>query len=202
MPPFLQRLADLPPILFYVVIGLGAAVENFVPPVPADTFVLLGAFLSSGGRASPWTVFLVTWVCNVSAAALVYYLSHHYGKKFFDTRIGHLLLHPKQLEQIGRFYHRWGTPAILVSRFLPAFRAVVPVFAGVSKVGFLRMIIPLALASAVWYGLLVYIGAIAGHNWEEITHFFNRFSTVLLAVTGVLIAAFLVWWWRSRRKHG
>ena len=201
MPPFLQKLADLPEVLIYAVMGLGAAVENFIPPIPADTFVLLGAFLSTGGRASTWLVFLVTWLCNISAAALVYALARKHGQRFFKTKAGHWLLHPKQLQQIGKFYRKWGTPAILVSRFLPAFRAAVPVFAGVSEVPFLRMMIPLALASGVWYGLLVYIGAFAGDNWEEITGFFNRFSTILLAVAGVLVAAFIVWWWRSRRHQ-
>jgi membrane protein DedA with SNARE-associated domain len=201
LPPFLQRLADLPQALIYVVIGIGAAIENFIPPVPADTFVLLGAFLSSAGKASPWLVFLVTWGCNVAAACLVYSLARKYGKSFFRTKVGHWLLNPKQLEQIGRFYDKWGTPAILFSRFLPAFRAAVPVFAGVSQVAFLRLLIPLALASALWYGLLVYVGAVAGDNWQEITRFFDRFSTILLIVAGVLILAFLVWWWRSHQKQ-
>ena len=48
----LATLAALPPLLIYAFIGVGAAIENFIPPVPADTFVLLGAFLSAGGRAN------------------------------------------------------------------------------------------------------------------------------------------------------
>jgi membrane protein DedA with SNARE-associated domain len=134
--------------------------------------------------------FLVTWLCNVTAAAVVYSLARKHGQRFFKTKAGHWLLHPRQLEQIGKFYHKWGTPAILLSRFLPAFRAAVPVFAGVSHLPFLRMIVPLAVASGVWYGILVYIGAFAGDNWEEITEFFSRFSTILLAIAGVLVAAF------------
>jgi membrane protein DedA with SNARE-associated domain len=49
-----------------------------------------------------------------------------------------------------------------VSRFLPAFRALVPVFAGVTRVPLRRVLLPLALASALWYGALVYLGAMAG----------------------------------------
>jgi membrane protein DedA with SNARE-associated domain len=201
VPPFLQFFTDLPQWMIYLVVGGGAAIENFIPPVPADTFVLLGAFLSSAGRANLWLVFLVTWGSNVVAAAVVYRLAHRYGRGFFSTRAGHRLLNPRQLEQIGRFYDRFGVPAILVSRFLPAFRAAVPVFAGVSHVQFWRVFPPLALASAVWYGLLVYLGAFAGRNWEEIMHFFGEFSTLLLAVAGGLIVALAVWWWRSRRHH-
>lgn len=192
---------NLPPGLIYLVIGAGAAVENIIPPVPADTFVLLGAFLAESGRADPLFVFLVTWVCNVSSAVLVYRLAHRYGRGFFTTRAGHWLLRPKQLDTIGVFYARWGTPAIFVSRFLPAFRALVPVFAGVTHVPLLRLLPPLAIASALWYGALVYLGAMASRNWNAIMSFFGQFSTGLLVVASILIVLVAAWWIRSRREE-
>ena len=197
----LNTLAALPPVLIYAFIGVGAAIENFIPPIPADTFVLLGAFLSTRGRANPWLVFWATWLMNIGSASLVYLLAHRYGKTFFtEHHLGKLLLNDRQMSQIGGFYRRWGTPAIFVSRFLPAFRAMVPVFAGVTHVPFWRLFPPLALASALWYGALVYLGAIAGHNWAAIMAFFNRASSVLLGVAIVLLIAFAYWWVKSR-KH-
>jgi membrane protein DedA with SNARE-associated domain len=196
----LATLAGLPPLLIYAFIGIGAAVENFVPPVPADTFVLLGAFLSAGGRARLWAVFLVTWTMNVGSASLVYWLAHRYGGEFFmQHRIGRFLINQAQLRQINGFYQRWGTPAIFVSRFLPAFRAMVPVFAGVTHVRFRRVLFPLATASALWYGALVYLGGMAGNNWGAIMSFFGRASSILLTVAVLLLAAFGYWWVRSRR---
>lgn len=197
----LTKLASLPPLLIYAVIGTGAAVENFVPPIPADTFVLLGAFLSASGNARPLTVFLVTWLMNIGSASLVYFIAHRYGRTFFmEHHLGKLLINEKQMQQIGAFYQRWGTPAIFISRFLPAFRAMVPVFAGVTHVPFVRVFIPLAAASAVWYGALVYLGAMAGNNWDAIMGFFNRASSILLGAAVVLLAAFGYWWVKSR-KH-
>ena len=196
----LGKLASLPPELIYAFIGMGAAVENFVPPVPADTFVLLGAFLAARGRADPWLVFLVTWVMNVGSASVVYLLAHRFGKTFFtEHHLGRLVLNERQLSHIALFYQRWGTPAIFVSRFLPAFRAMVPVFAGVTHVRFRRVFFPLAAASALWYGALVYLGAIAGRNWGVIMSFFSRASSVLLGIAIVLLAAFAYWWVKSRR---
>jgi membrane protein DedA with SNARE-associated domain len=197
---FLRSLADLPPFLLYVCIGLGAAIENFIPPVPADTFVLFGAFLAAAGRASPWVVFLVTWSCNVAAAMLVYYLARKYGKAFFRSKFGAMLLNEHQLDRIDTFYDRWGIPAIAFSRFLPAFRAMVPVFGGVSKVPVLKLGLPLALASGVWYGLLVYLGTKAGENFDAVLGTFEKYNRILLIVAAVLLAAFAVWWIKSRKE--
>lgn len=195
----IRKLMQLPIWIVYVVIGAGAGVENFIPPIPADTFVLLGAFLAAGGRGSPWLVFLITWTCNVVSAAIVYFLAYHYGRKFFAMPVGHWLINKRQMDQIGRFYNKWGVPAIFMSRFFPAFRAMVPVFAGVTQVSFFKVFVPLAAASALWYGIVVYVGATAGENWEAIMSFFSRFSTVLLIIAAVLLVAFGVWWWRTRR---
>jgi membrane protein DedA with SNARE-associated domain len=193
----------LPPVLLYLVIGLGAAIENIIPPVPADTFVLLGGFLAAQGRASPLLVFLATWTANVGSALGVYALARRYGSAFFQTPLGHWLLHPRQIHQIGVFYARWGVPAIFVSRFLPGLRAVVPVFAGLTGVPFRRLAPPLALASALWYGLIVYAGALLGDNWATVVRAFERISGVFLWVALPLLAAVVVWWLRSRRhRHG
>jgi membrane protein DedA with SNARE-associated domain len=176
-------------------------VENVFPPVPADTFVLLGAFLSAAGRADPWLVLLFTWVPNVGSALLVYGLARRWGDHFFEHRIGRWLLHPGQLEQIDSFYFKWGPWAIFASRFLPAFRAMVPVFAGVTDLPLRRVFVPLAGASLLWYGLIVLLGSFAGRNLGRVLELFASVNTVLLVVAGVLIAAFLVWWWRTRHPH-
>ncbi|HEY8484365.1 MAG TPA: DedA family protein [Longimicrobiales bacterium] len=194
----LYTLADLPPILIYLLIGVGAAVENIIPPVPADTFVVLGAFLAAIGRANPWVVFLFTWVPNVGSALLVYFLARKYGRRFFQTPFGRWLLHPKQMEQVHRFYDRWGVPAIALSRFLPAFRALVPVFAGTSHLSFLRVAPPVILASGIWYGALVYLGYAAGRELEWILALVDRVGDVLLWIALVLLVLVLIWWWLTR----
>ena len=197
----IETLARLPPLLLYVAIGVGAALENIVPPIPADTFVLLGAFLAAAGHADLRLVFACTLVPNVLSATLTYWLARRYGTRFFGGRVGRWLLNERQLEHIAVFYERWGTPAILVSRFLPALRAVVPVFAGVTGVSVPRLIIPLTIASAAWYGALVYLGGVIGRNWHEIMTIMERASGWLMAIAALVIGA-ISWWWLKTRRDG
>lgn len=198
----LAILGALPGALIYLVLGGGAAVENVFPPVPADTFVLIGSFLAARGAALLWLVFLSTWVGNVASALVVYGLARRYGRAFFNRRVGHWLLHPRQLEQISLFYERWGELAIIFSRFLPGFRATVPVFAGVTHLSFPRVAFPVAIASAAWYGALVFLGSLAGRNLDWIARTFSHVSGVLLWLALILLVLVAVWWWRTRwRKH-
>jgi membrane protein DedA with SNARE-associated domain len=191
-------LGDVPPLLMYVVLGLGAAVENIVPPIPADTFVLLGGFLAARGSAVVGVIFLVTWTANVLSALVVYTVAYRYGDQFFQTRLGRYLLDPKQVGIVRKFYRRWGTAAIFYTRFLPGLRAVAPVFAGLIRQRPLTVVLPLLLASAIWYGALVWIGAFAGRNVEHLLRTQTRLNWTLAAIAGVIFVLLAWWWFRSR----
>lgn len=194
----IQELASISPGWVYVLVGVGAAIENLFPPIPADTFVVLGAFLSAHGPVTATGVFLVTWLANTSAALLTYAVAGRWGRVVLRTRLGRWLLRPRQLERLATLYHGHGSKMIFFSRFLPAFRVLVPVFAGISHLAFWRTALPIAVASAIWYGVLVTAGAMAGRNWQVIVGALGDVNTVLLIVTG-LLGISLTWvWWKTR----
>ncbi len=161
--------------------------------------MLVGALLSARGAAGVWIVFLVTWLSNVASAIAVYAVARRYGRAFFKMPVARWLLREHQLEQIAGFYLRMGIPAIFFSRFLPAFRAMVPVFAGVSRMRAIHVIPPTVIASALWYGFLVYLGAFMGHNLGAIARIFGRVNHVLVWLAVAAVVLVLVWWWRTRR---
>lgn len=198
MGDILGWLLEIPDWLVYLTLGAAAAVENIVPPIPADVMVLAGGVVSGAGGVPPSALFAAVWLSNVGSALLVYAVGRRYGLRFFEGRLGSYLLAPGQIQRLARAYRRYGFPIIFFSRFLPVFRPVVPAFAGISRVGFWQTAVPIALASAIWYGLLVYLGAAAGSNWEAVLAFFSRVGGWLGAIAAVLLALLGWWWWRTR----
>ena len=197
----LAWIRDASPYLLYAALGVGAAVENIIPPIPADTFVLLGGFLAARGLASEQLVFLVTWTSNVLSALVVYTAGYRYGDSFFQSRLGRYLLDPKQVEIVRKFYERWGVVAVFYTRFLPGLRAVTPVFAGLIRQRPLSVAVPLLMASAIWYGALIWIGAFAGRNIDQLLRIQSRLNWTLTGITGVIFVLLGWWWVRSRRRH-
>ena len=197
----LDRLLSAPDVLLYLLLGLMAALENIVPPVPADVVVLFGAVLAGRGAINPWAVFLTVWLFNVAGALLVYSLGRRYGPGFFAGRLGRLILRPGQLSALGRFYARYGLLVIFVSRFLPMFRAVVPPFAGIAGTGAWRAGVPIAAASALWYGMIVYLGTVFGQHWEAILEALGDAGRWLSGVAALAAAVVAYWWWRTRHHH-
>lgn len=201
MDAVLSFIDQLPAWLVYAGLGFGAAIENVIPAVPADTFVVLGAFLSALGDLEAGWVFAATWGCNVASALVMYRVGHTHGRSFFDVGWGRHVLNPRQLERVARFYGRFGTLAVFFTRFLPGLRAVVPVFAGVTHQRFLPVAISIAVASGIWYGVLVWAGAFAGQNLEAVQAMLAGVNRWLLAAAVLVGGAVAIWWWRTRHHE-
>lgn len=198
MDAVLAWIDTLPAWIVYAGLGAGAAVENIIPAVPADTFVVVGGFLASLGDLRAGWVFAATWACNVASALLMYHVGHTRGRRFFDVGWGRHMISARQMARVAAFYDRFGTSAIFFTRFLPGLRAVVPVFAGVTHQRLLPVAIPLAVASGIWYGLLVWAGVIAGENLDAVQATVAGVNRWLLSAAVVVIGAVAVWWWRTR----
>lgn len=200
MTDFIAWMNSLPEPLLYLVLIVGAAVENVVPAVPADTFVALGGFLSGAGDLNVWWVATGTITSNILGAIAVYRVSRTHGAGFFRRGFGKRLLLPHQMDRLSNFYDDWGVLAVFASRFLPGLRAIVPVFAGATHQPWTRVVPPLALASAIWYGGLVGLGLFAGQNLgalsERLGSISGALGTTALVVGGLCIA----WWVRSRKR--
>ncbi len=173
-----------------------AALENLFPPIPADTAVALGAFLSNTGTVSALGIFGVTWTANVTSAIGVYLAARTFGRDFFRGRLGVRLLKPKSLRRLERLYERYGTWGIFLSRFVPGVRAVVPPFAGIAGLGSARALIPMAVASGIWYGALTFIAAKLLLRLDDVAALLleiNRVGLIALAAVLVGVAAWLLW---------
>jgi membrane protein DedA with SNARE-associated domain/uncharacterized tellurite resistance protein B-like protein len=194
-------VSQLPPAAVYSVLALLAAVENIIPPVPSDAAVALGAFLSNRGVTTPVGVFIVTWLANLVGAGAVYFVSRRYGRRLFATATGRRLLAPRSLAIIEREYLRFGVVGIFVSRFLPGIRAVVPPFAGLVNLSPPRTLIPMGIASAIWYGGITILGVVIGAEWDRINRIILGVNRTLGIVTGVLIAGGVVWYLVVRRRR-
>jgi membrane protein DedA with SNARE-associated domain/uncharacterized tellurite resistance protein B-like protein len=194
-------LSQLPPAAVYLVLALLAAIENVLPPVPSDAAVALGAFLTNRGLTTPLGVFAVTWVANLAGAAAVYFVSRRYGRRVFATATGRRLLAPRSLAIIEREYLRFGVMGIFVSRFLPGIRAVVPPFAGLVNLSPLRTLIPMGVASAIWYGGITLLGSLIGAEWDRISHIISGVNRTLGLITALIVAAGVTGYVVSRRRR-
>lgn len=194
-------LVGLPPALLYLALGAVAAVENFFPPIPADTVVALGSFLAARGKGSFVGALLATWIGNVSGAMIMYALGRRFGAERLDRRLMGKEAAGAEA-RLRSLYGRYGLTAIFLSRFIPGVRALVPPFAGALRIPAIRAGLSIGGASLIWYGLVSWLGFRAGADWHHLSAMIARYGRELALVAAALVLVGVgVWWARTRSKR-
>lgn len=185
LTPFLDWVGALPLVALYLILAAAAATENVFPPVPADSVVAFGSFLAARGHGSPWMAFLAVWVGNVAGAMLIYALGRRYGAERLERRL--LGQRAEQVEaRLIDYYGRFGLAALFLGRFIPGVRALVPPFAGALRVPALTAGLLIGSASAIWYGVVSYLGFTLGADWPALVRVLSRDGGTAAAVAAVL----------------
>lgn len=148
-----------------------------------------------------WLVFGLTWVANVGSGAGVYALARRHGALVTRGFLGRYIFTPAIVAHIAEQYRRHGSYGIFVSRLLPVWRAVVMPFAGIARVSPARALIPLALASAIYYGGLTYLVSRLGTNLDDVLAFVGRMNRALAIVAGVVLVVIVTWILLRRRRR-
>lgn len=201
MESVLAWLTDLPPAILYVILALVAATENFIPPIPADVIVAFGSFLAARQNQSPIPTIIAVVVGNVGGAIAMFALGRRYGADWIRRRLRHVMGEGAE-RRVQHWYNRFGLPALFLSRFLPAVRAVVPPLAGAIRVPATGAITAIATASTIWYTVIALVSYRVGNQWEQIVSTVGQFQRVAAIVAGAAIVIGVLVWWivKSRRK--
>jgi len=196
---FLDWLAALPIVPAVLVLMVLSSLENVFPPVPADVAVVLGAFLARRAGHSPVLIGALCWAANTASSAGLYFYARSRGRAWVETGWASRLLPPEAVRSLETAYARHGVLGIFLSRFLPGVRAAVTPFAGVVGMSPSRALLPAAIASGIWYAVLIVIGTAVGANWESARRFVDDLNRVLGFVAALAALAGVWWLWKRRR---
>lgn len=190
-----------------LVLGLGAGIEYVVPPFPGDTVTLAGAVLIPTA-GWPWPgVFAAVIAGSLAGAALDWWVGRWLARTDRQTWL-HVWLGRdgvrEKVETLRERFQKHGATYILFNRFIPAFRGVFFVAAGLAGLPLGRVMLFAAISAALWNGAILSLGALVGYNLERLAGLVEGYSQVMLAIIAALVVAWLVrqWWERSSRERG
>ena len=147
-----------------------------------------------------WLVFGLTWVANVGSGAAVYALARRHGALVSRGFLGRHIFTPSTVAQIEEQYRRHGAYGIFISRLLPVWRGMVMPFAGLARVSPWRALIPMALASAIYYGALTYLVSRLGTDLDVVIRAVGRVNSVLAIAAGAVVLVIVIWIVLRRRR--
>jgi len=181
----------------YLGVLLLMAIESACIPLPSEIIMPFAGYLVYTGRFNLWAVAAVGALgCNLGS--LVAYLVGYYGGRPLVERYGsYILLSRRKLEHSERFFQRWGSATVFVSRLLPVVRTFIALPAGVARMPQLRFHVYTFLGSFPWCLGLAWVGMKLGERWDSdprLRTWFHRFDVVIL----IVLMAGAAWFFWSR----
>jgi len=178
----------------YLGIFLLMALENIFPPIPSEVIMGLGGIAVAQGRME--MVPLILWGTAGSVAGNIFWyeLGWHFGylglRPTVERYSRWLTVEWHDVERLHDFFQRHGQWVVFVFRFMPTFRTIVSLPAGMAHMPRWRFLLWTAAGAMVWDSILAGAGYYLGANFRELDRFVGP------AAIAIMAAIALVYLWR------
>lgn len=159
----------------YLGIFLLMALENIVPPVPSEVIMGLGGMAVARERMEFVPLLIAGTAGTVAGNYFWYALGRRFGheplRPFVDRYGRWLTIEWRDIEWLHQFFQRHGQWIVFVFRFLPVFRTMVSLPAGMARMPRWRFLLWTAAGAVIWNAVLAGAGYYLGANFRELDHY-------------------------------
>lgn len=185
----------------YLGIFLLMALENVVPPIPSEVIMGLGGMAVARGHMAMLPLLLWGTAGTTAGNVFWYVLGRRMGyrrfRPFVERHGRWLTMEWEDVERLHRFFARRGGWVVFVFRFLPTFRTMVSLPAGMSAMPTWRFLAWTFAGSLIWNTMLGAAGYYLGSRYSALDHYVGPAG---VALTVLALGAYLyrVATWRPR----
>ncbi|MET1756022.1 DedA family protein [Novosphingobium sp. RD2P27] len=170
------------------------ALENIFPPIPSELIMGVGGLAVARGRMDIVPLMIAGTVGATLGNYVLFLVADRLGyerlKPFVDRWGRWLTMDWGEVERASYFFRKHGGAVVFFMRFLPMFRTIVSIPAGLSHMSHVRFLLYTTAGAAIWNFVLVQIGRWAGKAFDEAEKYFG-WATIVVAG-----AAILFYFWR------
>ncbi|MBW9205021.1 DedA family protein [Mumia sp. zg.B53] len=173
--------------------GLAVALENIFPPIPSEVILPLAGFTASVGDMNLAAALICTTLGSIVGALALYGIGQAFGRDRLYAVVARIpLVKVTDVEKTEAWFAKHGTKAVFFGRFIPIFRSLISIPAGLERMP-LRIFLTLtALGSAIWNTLFIMLGYGLGSRWETVSDVVGTYSKVVLVAAVLVVVVFVV----------
>lgn len=180
--------------------AVAIAAENLFPPIPSEVILPMAGFTAAQGGFTVAEAIIWTTIGSLVGALALYLL----GRGLGHDRLARIaermpLVRASDIDKTTAWFAKHGWKTVLFGRFLPIFRSLISIPAGIERMPVLLFLGLTAAGSAIWNTIFVMLGYTLGRNWHVIEPYMDVLQWVVIG--GVLLV--IAWWIiaRMRRNH-
>ena len=187
----------------YPLIGLLMAMESSIIPLPSEVIIPPAAHLAYTNQAnfSIAGIIIAGTVGSWLGATVMYWAARLAGRPLVIRYGSYVLISPAKVEGAERWAQHYGSMGIFISRLLPVVRHLIGIPAGIVRMNFKLYSLFTILGSAIWCGVLCYVGIKMGQDEKLMKGELHRITIWLAGAVLVLGAVYYFFVHRHMRKE-
>jgi membrane protein DedA with SNARE-associated domain len=174
----------------YLGIFLMMALENIFPPIPSEVIMGMGGIAAAHGKMAMVPLIVAGTLGTTAGNYAWYALGRYFGVAPLRPvvhRFGRwLTIEWRDVERIHDFFQRHGEWVVFVFRFMPAFRTIVSLPAGMAHMPRWKFVVWTTAGAAIWNTLLAWAGWYLGARFRTLEAWFGPASVAIMVVVAVL----------------
>ncbi len=175
----------------YWAVFFGVMLENAGLPVPGETILLFGGFLSFQGRLKLWRTILTAIAGATLGDNFGYLIGRWGGTKVLYRLRGKPFFPARHFDKTQSFLQRHGHWAVFVARFITGLRVLAGPFAGAFLMPYTHFLMANFGGAVLWATAIGYAGFAFGSNWERLVHLVKAADIAALIIGAVALAGWI-----------
>lgn len=159
----------------------------FTSFLPGDSLLFLTglALATSDGWLPDWLGFILVWLGAFGGTQVGYWIGAKIGPPLI-AKERKFILNKKTIDRTHAFFANYGVRAVVLARFVPVLRALVPMLAGISKMDYRRFTKLNLIGATAWLVVFMVPGFLLG-GVELIREHLEITVLIIIAFTTLLI---------------
>jgi len=173
--------------------GVGIAMENLFPPLPSELILPLAGFTASRGDMSLLAALVWTTIGSLVGALVLYGIGAAIGRdRVYWIWERMPLVKTSDLERTEAWFEKHGRKAVFFGRFIPIFRSLISIPAGVTRMPMLQFVVLTTVGSAIWNTIFVLAGYQLGEQWHRVEPVVGYLQKAVIVAVAVVVVVYLV----------
>src|SRR5690606_2910101 len=174
-------------VLLFVIIfaETGLIVATFIMPfLPGDALIFAIGMIAANDQQNHLHIEFIIPLLMI-AAILGDNLNYYIGSRFGNWLLAHpgkFYIQPKHIQKATEFFQEHGKKAIIIARFMPVVRTIIPFICGTTKVPYRIFLTYSFIGAFLWVGVISMLGYFLG-GFKFVQHNLEYF------IFGIIIAA-------------
>jgi membrane protein DedA with SNARE-associated domain len=150
----------------YPLVALLMAIESSIVPLPSELIIPPAAYLAYTGKIplSLTGIIIAGTIGSWLGATAMYWAARLAGRPLVMRFGRYAMISAEKVEGAERWAAHYGSIGVFVSRLLPVVRHLIGIPAGIVRMNYKTFSIYTLLGSAIWCGVLCYVGIKMGQD--------------------------------------